>query len=214
MLPQDKGRIVGVVGYKDSGKTRVVTGLVKLLIERGFKVGTIKHVHKGPEPRPAAKDSARHLDAGAAMTVVAGSGTTEVLGREGEDLEMLMARYLGLCDFVIVEGFKRADIPKIAVASEGEDIVADAEGICAVVGKAEKSGDLPAFTFDEIDNLAGFLLDEGILKKPDLQVSLMVDGEPVALNEFVQKSLVGVTKGFVSALRGVSEPAVIEIVIK
>jgi len=35
-------KAVSVVGYKKSGKTRVVTALVKELTSRGYKVGTLK----------------------------------------------------------------------------------------------------------------------------------------------------------------------------
>lgn len=36
-------RAVSVIGYKNSGKTRVVEALVRELTDRGHRVGTLKH---------------------------------------------------------------------------------------------------------------------------------------------------------------------------
>ncbi len=38
-------KIIAVVGTKNTGKTTLVTKIVKELVERGFEVGTIKYSH-------------------------------------------------------------------------------------------------------------------------------------------------------------------------
>jgi len=73
-----EGRIIGVCGHKDTGKTRVVERLVKFLKAKGFLVGTVKHVHGAVATEPATTDSARHLAAGADCVVVAGSELTQI----------------------------------------------------------------------------------------------------------------------------------------
>ena len=208
------GRIIGVVGFKHSGKTQMVEGLVALLSRKGFAVGTVKHVHDDLALQPAAKDSIRHLDAGAGTTVVVGKGMVEVLDRDGKDLETVVAQYLHLCDYIVVEGFKHAGIPKIAVVSEGEDIFKEAENIVAVVCRGDKPDDYPAFTPEETDKLADFLFEKKVLQEPGQRSSLLVNGRPVPMNEFVQNSLSGVIMGFIASLRGVERPTTIELTIK
>ena len=38
-------KIIAVVGTKNTGKTTLVTKIVRELVERGFDVGTVKHSH-------------------------------------------------------------------------------------------------------------------------------------------------------------------------
>ena len=40
-------RIIGIVGTKNTGKTILVTKIVKKLVERGFDVGSVKHTTEG-----------------------------------------------------------------------------------------------------------------------------------------------------------------------
>jgi molybdopterin-guanine dinucleotide biosynthesis protein B len=200
------GRIVGVVGWKDAGKTPVVERLVAYLTSRGYTVGTVKHVHEGATLQPEAADSVRHLEAGAVTTVALGGDTTVVLTRQDCNLDEAMARHLALCDYVVVEGFKRAPIPKVIVLSGDEAVPPDLDGVIAVVGTGRVPQDRPAFTFDEIDKLGKFLFEEQVLRDPVGQTTLFVDGRFVPLNEFVQSSLAGVIRGYISSLKAVDTP--------
>ena len=38
-------KVVGIVGWKDVGKTFFVTEIINLLVKKGYKVGAIKHAH-------------------------------------------------------------------------------------------------------------------------------------------------------------------------
>jgi molybdopterin-guanine dinucleotide biosynthesis protein B len=206
------GRIIGIVGWKDSGKTRVVERLVRVLGAGGFTVGTVKHVHE-ISLEPEAKDSARHLDAGAACTLVLGGGRSAVISPDEGDPDSLIVRYLSLCDCIVVEGFKRAGIPKIAVVSDDDGLPDEAENVVAVVYRGRRPEGYPAYTIEEIDSLCEFLIEKGILSKPGRRVTLLVDGKPVPMNDFVQTSLSGVIKGFLASLRDVKDPSTIELTI-
>jgi molybdopterin-guanine dinucleotide biosynthesis protein B len=209
-----EGRIIGVVGWKDTGKTAVVTGLVEFLKARGYKVGTVKHAHEELAVGVASKDSLRHLEAGATRTATVGTDLVDVMGREGADLDAVLAGHLWLCDYVVVEGFKRAPIPKVAVVADGEAIPEGMEHVVAVVcGKKAPAG-LPAFTRECLPDLGAFLFDSGILKHPRRGAALIVNGRPVPMNEFVQGALAGVVKGFIASLHDIEEPASIQLQIK
>jgi molybdopterin-guanine dinucleotide biosynthesis protein B len=214
MPASKKSRIIGVVGGKDTGKTQVVEHLVRVLGARGFVVGTVKHVHDEVSLGPGAKDWARHLDAGAKCAVTLGAGLSVVLSCEDQDLEQVVGRYLSLCDCVVVEGFKHAGIPKVAVVSDGNDLPDETENVVAVVYRGDRPDGYPAYAIDEIDNLCDFLLEEGILDQPGKRVALLVDGKPVRMKDFVQTSLTGVIQGFLASLHDVKDPSTIELTIK
>ena len=62
--------VIGVAGWKNSGKTTLVTRLVAELTRRGFKVATVKHAHHDFQIDDAETDSARHRRAGAAQVAI------------------------------------------------------------------------------------------------------------------------------------------------
>ena len=223
-----EGRVIGICGHKDTGKTAVVEGLVRFLKARGFTVGTAKHAHGAVAAPPEDTDSERHLAAGADCAVVAGGDRVQVnvrpaggtaLGAEaaaeaGEVLETLAARYLAACDCIVAEGFKRAEIPKIVVSREPGDVPEGLTQVVACVSDRPQPGGPPTFRPNEIEKLGVFLLDKGLLAPGGPTAHLVVNGRPVPMNEFVRGALSGVLAGFISSLRGVPDPTTIEISIR
>ncbi len=65
--------VIGIVGYKNNGKTTLVVRLVRHLTERGYRVSTIKHAHHTVDIDQPGKDSWRHREAGAREVVLATS---------------------------------------------------------------------------------------------------------------------------------------------
>jgi molybdopterin-guanine dinucleotide biosynthesis protein B len=214
MLESLRGRIIGVAGWKDSGKTLVVGRLVTSLAGRGFCVGTVKHVHEAPSLQPAAKDSARHLDAGAETAITLGQGLL-LLGKQMDlDLESAVSIYLSLSDVIVVEGFKQAEIPKIACLTGSGDILEETKNVVAVIYREAKPEGYPAYTADGIEDLVDFLFEKEILKPSERQAALLVNGKPVPINEFVQASLAGVVRGFITALHDIEPPSTIQLTAK
>ena len=209
-----RGRVIGVAGWKDSGKTLIVERLVASLRSRGLVVGTVKHVHEPLSLQPAAKDSARHLDAGAEAAVALGGGLVLLGQHTGEDLETVVSRFLSLSDAVVVEGFKHGEIPKIVALSGSDDILEETENVVALIYRERKPDSHPAYTVDEIENLVDFLFENEILKPPERRATLLVNGKPVPVNEFVQASLAGVVRGFITALHDIEQPSTIQLTVK
>ena len=214
MLESLRGRAIGVAGWKDSGKTLVVERLVASLTRRGFGVGTVKHVHEAVSLQPAAKDSGKHLDAGAEIALALGDGLMVLGTHVDADLETAASRYLSLCDIIVVEGFKHAEIPKVVVVSGSDDILGETENVVAVVYRDEAPGAYPAYTADQIEALTDFLFEKEVLKPPGRGATLLVNGKPVPINEFVQTSLAGVIRGFITALHDIETPSTIQLNVK
>lgn len=103
-------KVFGIVGRKNSGKTHLVTRLLRLASQRGLRVSTIKHAHHSLDIDQPGKDSYLHREAGAHEVLVASAGRWALLhehrGAPEPPLAELLSK-LAPCDLVLVEGFKR-----------------------------------------------------------------------------------------------------------
>lgn len=112
-------KVVGFAGYSGSGKTTLIEQLIPLLRARGQRVSVVKHAHHRFDIDHPGKDSWRHRQAGAFEVVVA-SDRRLALVREFEQprepsVHELVAELSPGADWVLVEGLKEADVPKIEV---------------------------------------------------------------------------------------------------
>jgi len=110
--------VVGFCGPSGVGKTTLVEQLVALLTARGLRVSVIKHAHKRFDIDQPGKDSFRHRAAGAAEVLVASDQRLALL-REYDlpglpSVHQLIAE-LSPCHWVLVEGYKHADLLKLEV---------------------------------------------------------------------------------------------------
>lgn len=114
-------KLIGFAGWSGSGKTTLVEQVIGVLSARGLVVSLVKHAHHSFDIDHAGKDSWRHRQAGCREVMVSSgqrwSLTRELRGAPEATLDELLA-HLGPCDLVLVEGFKRAPIPKIEVHRE------------------------------------------------------------------------------------------------
>jgi molybdopterin-guanine dinucleotide biosynthesis protein B len=115
----------GFAGFSGSGKTTLIEQLIPLFTARGLRVSLIKHAHHAFDVDQPGKDSYRHRRAGAHEVLVTSSRRWalmhELRGEAEPPLEALIER-LSACDLLLVEGFKRAALPKLEVyrAAVGE----------------------------------------------------------------------------------------------
>ena len=111
--------VVGVAGFSGAGKTTLVEALIPALKNGGLRVSVVKHAHHNFDIDHPGKDTFRHREAGAFEVVVA-SNKRLALMREFEKsneltVHHLIAELYDGVDWVLVEGFKECDLPKIEV---------------------------------------------------------------------------------------------------
>ena len=157
--------VIGIAGWKKSGKTTLVTRLIAELTARGLRVATVKHAHHDFQIDDKEADSARHRRAGAAQVAVV-SAKRWALINELQDapeppLEEVVS-WLGPCDLVIVEGYKGAPIPKIELrrrdaASQRPLADGDPHVIAIATDHPVDAGALPVFTLDDVAAIADFI---------------------------------------------------------
>ncbi|MTI42102.1 molybdopterin guanine dinucleotide biosynthesis accessory protein MobB [Roseibium hamelinense] len=158
-------KVFGITGWKNSGKTQLVTELVAEFTRRGFKVSTVKHAHHNFDiDRPGA-DSYRHREAGASeVALVSGRRWALMHELREEDeppLDAILAR-LAPCDLVIIEGYKREGHPKIEArrleARKQEPLAPGDPHILAIAADHAISGEtLPVFDLNDIPGMADFI---------------------------------------------------------
>ena len=111
-------KVIGFCGYSGSGKTTLVEQLIARLKLAGQRVSVIKHAHHAFDIDHVGKDSWRHRQAGAFEVVVASDRRLAKI-REYEvpaaPTVHQLINELVECDWVLVEGFKHADLLKIEV---------------------------------------------------------------------------------------------------
>lgn len=112
-------KVVGFAGYSGSGKTTLVEAVITLLVAGGETVGVIKHAHHRFDIDQPGKDSWRHRKAGAREVLVASDLRLALMREYAEPHEptahALIAELDASLDWVLVEGFRGSDLPKIEV---------------------------------------------------------------------------------------------------
>lgn len=148
-----------VVGTSDSGKTLLVSRLVRMLREQGYRIGTVKHCPHGADLDVTGKDSWQHSRAGAEVAVVAAPGKL-ALFRElpaEPSLEEITVLLRGL-DLVIVEGYKHLAYPKVLVRSD-KNWPGNTQGLFALVGSGLPDLDLPVYDPENLGGLADTIVE-------------------------------------------------------
>ncbi len=161
-------KVVGFSGYSGSGKTTLVEKLIVRLKLAGQRVSVVKHAHHSFDIDHEGKDSWRHREAGAFEVVIASDRRLAKI-REYEvnaaPTVHQLINELYDCDWVLVEGFKHAALPKLEIwrASTGKPAqYPDDPFVVAVCTDAPKSlpqpTGLPVLDLNQADAVAEFLL--------------------------------------------------------
>lgn len=168
--------VVGVAGWKKSGKTTLTVKLVAEFTRRGLAVATVKHAHHAFQIDDAETDSARHRRAGAGQVAVVSAKRWALVTELGERPEPDFADVIAMlapCDLVIVEGYKSAPIPKIEArrtASLTRTSLAASDPLVMAIAAdhpVTDAGDLPVFDLDDIQGLADLVTARLLLRGHD-----------------------------------------------
>lgn len=111
-------RIISIIGRKNAGKTTLTVALASELARRGHRVMSMKHADHPAQVDQPGVDSWRHFHEGRAERVLLVSPEMRVLFHRAPDEYDpvgLAREHLAGADIVLVEGFKRAPLPKIEV---------------------------------------------------------------------------------------------------
>ena len=157
--------LIGIAGWKKSGKTTLAVRLIEEFTRRGYRVSSVKHAHHAFQIDDGDTDSAKHRKAGSGQVAIVSSKrwalVTELRDEPEPDFAEVIAS-LDPCDLVIVEGYKSAAIPKIEarrVAAHERKPLADSDPhVVAIAADHEVTGTgLPVFALDDVARIADFV---------------------------------------------------------
>lgn len=156
-------RAIAISGYKGGGKTSAIENLVEELTDRGYRVGTIKHVPREDftldQPET---DTWRHARAGSEKVIALSPEEVATLEKRGAELENLLLGIEDL-DFVILEGFKSSEnVARIVVSRDGEE-AKDLEDEYTVGFVGEGKGEKPVLDPEDSSALADFVEEKAIM---------------------------------------------------
>jgi molybdopterin-guanine dinucleotide biosynthesis protein B len=162
--------VIGFCGYSGSGKTTLIEQLIARLRLAGERVSVVKHAHHDFDIDHEGKDSWRHRQAGAFEVVIASNRRLAKIREYAAVVEPTVDQLIAElveCDWVLVEGFKHAPLPKIEVWRAATAKPAQYPNDPFVIAIATDSPDalpvptgLPLFDLDDVDAIARFVVEQ------------------------------------------------------
>ena len=154
--------IIGITGWKDVGKTYYASLIIKLLVKKGYQVGSIKHAHHDFDIDKPGTDSFKHREAGSNQVIISSSKRWAKITENNiayeKSLDALL-KELHNVDIVVVEGFKKDNHPKIEILTKGLDNRnKKTKNVIAIVSNDLKDTNIPVFKENDIENLVEFII--------------------------------------------------------
>ncbi len=158
-------KIVGIVGWKNSGKTFFVSEIIKKLKSQNYRIASIKHAHHAFDIDHVNTDSYIHRISGSSQVIISSSKRWAKINElENEDEKKLdeLISELSEIDIVIVEGYKNENHPKIEIINEKKNkyLFQNIQNVIAIISDHNLDTDLKKFKKNEIDKIVNFILNE------------------------------------------------------
>lgn len=162
-----------ITGYKNSGKTTLVSALIPLLKSKGCRTAVIKHDVHGFNLDHSGTDTHSFREAGADAVAITSPNRSALIWEEGETLQQ-MVEQLQEYDVILVEGFKQETYPKLLLLRGREDMelleqVSELRGIVIQSQMKREQGLLleylssnpvPVFEWSDAEEIAAFMWQE------------------------------------------------------
>ncbi len=152
-------KAISLVGPSGSGKTELICKLLAWFEAQGLKVAVLKHTHK-VDLGDKGKDTWRFAQAGARLVALTAPGLLQVIRYSAEDppLATVLAALAPQADLILVEGYKRSPLPKVAVVGpELAEVLTDYSQVIALVSASPLTSHLPVFNPHQTAELGAFL---------------------------------------------------------
>ena len=209
--------IVAIVGLKNSGKTTLISNIIKVLSTKGYKIGVLKHdVHSFDIDHPNT-DTYKIRKAGAYEIAISNKEMFAYIKSLSYELKVskIAMEYFKDIDLLILEGYKSSHYPKIEIV-KGKPILHSDDNVIAYISyNFNITTSLPIFNIDDIVKISSFI-EDNFLKKTDDEkmVELYVNDKKIPIKSFVSKTIINTIRGLLSPLKYCDNPNDILIRIK
>ena len=158
-------RVFGFAGWSGSGKTSLIEALIPTLTADGLRVSLVKHAHHTFDVDQPGKDSYRHREAGCTEVLVSSAARWALMHELRGERELALREAidrLSPCDLILVEGYKRAAIPKLEIwrPSVGKPLLHPGDpDILAIAtdAPADVGAGIRVFALNEVGAIATFV---------------------------------------------------------
>jgi len=166
-------KLLGIVGFKNAGKTTLTERLVSELTARGYRISTVKHAHHAFDIDQEGRDSWRHRQAGASEVAIVSANrwalVHELRGTPEPTLHEIVSK-LAPCDLVLTEGYKWEKHPKIEVRNvtlaHPELAGKDSTVIAIAANGGIENSPVPVFDRENVKSIADFIVARMDLARP------------------------------------------------
>ena len=166
-------RLLGIVGFKNAGKTTLTERLVSELTARNYRIATVKHAHHAFDIDQEGRDSWRHRKAGASEVAIVSANrwalVHELRGAPEPALPEIVGK-LAPCDLVLTEGYKWEKHPKIEVRNlalaHPELAGKDSTVIAIAANGTIENSPVPVFDRENVKAIADFIIARMELARP------------------------------------------------
>jgi len=192
--------VLAVSGFKKSGKTTLCRELAACFQEAGVRGGFVKRTHE-PSVGCRGTDTGLLLETGVPTLLWAPDGL-RAENREGQPrLDWIIERFMPDVDLVLLEGGKSLSLPRVWVGNP-EECPAEVKGLLAWFGNSPSAGGIPLFRPGQEKDLAAYLHDRLLGRKPVPSVSLHVDGRKIPRKPYHEGFLGQAILGMIRSLKG------------
>ena len=159
-------KTIAVIGWKNSGKTTLVSNLVKYFDSQNITVGVIKHAHHSFDIDHPNTDSYKIRKSGAYKTTLISENRLAYI-EEKKDAEINLNDLISLnsgCDIIILEGFKKIDrLKKIEVRlkqNNKEPLYNTIKNVKLLITDDDQTHPIKTLNHNQIDLIAEEVLNE------------------------------------------------------
>ena len=158
-------KIIGIVGWKNTGKTFFVSEIIKKLKSKNYRIASIKHAHHEFDIDRPNTDSYIHRKSGSSQVIISSSKRwakiNELESQNEKKLDELISE-ISETDLILVEGYKNENHPKIEVINEKEKkyLYKNIKNVIGIISDLDLDTDLKQFKKNEIDKIVNFILNE------------------------------------------------------
>ncbi|HVQ00205.1 MAG TPA: molybdopterin-guanine dinucleotide biosynthesis protein B [Candidatus Thermoplasmatota archaeon] len=190
--------VFGVYGSSDAGKTTLLVRLVEQLTTKGYKVATIKRTNKAISLDTEEKDTWRHHDAGATLSVFSSTIETDFLVHKPMSSSAMVQRITDFdyYDVVLIEGADDPQVKKIQV------------------GAGEERDNTICRYDDNIEKVLQTIEDEVHKHSRVQRLQITVNGKGIPLTEFPEEFITNTLEGMLRSLKGVDRIETVAIQLK
>lgn len=157
--------VIGIVGFKNSGKTYLAQQLITYYTNKKMKVASIKHAHHQFEIDKENTDSFLHKKAGSKQIIISSSKRwakiVELNDQKEKNLNELLLEVEN-SDIVIVEGYKNESHPKIEIIKKKskEFLFNKINNVVAIVSNEKIDTEIKQFNIENVNAIAEFVLQK------------------------------------------------------